>query len=122
MDEPSTVTETIELSVRESHITRPGGIRMNTTTYRQLGLDEQNNKIDVSTGATSLIRRAYPDDNVGYQDIFLRKDARAALHVSEHDIVNVSRHKSLGTAARERLTGPKKQAEIHDQTIALEEY
>lgn len=121
MDEPA-IHETKELSVRESQITRPGSARMNTTTFQQLGLDTAHNKIDITSDNTTVTRRAYPDNTVGYQDIYLRKDARTALHVSEHDIVTVTHHRSLGTSTRERLTGPLKQVEIRDQTVALQEH
>jgi len=120
MDEPIMEFGTIELSVRESQITRPGCVRMNSATYRQLGLDPSHNKIDVMAGNISVTRKVVPDDNVGYQDIFLRRDARIALHVSEHDVVSVSRHKPFGAAARERLVLPKKQVEIRDKTVVME--
>lgn len=95
--------EQVQLSVRESSIERPGGARINAGVFRQLGLSETDNKIDVAFNNVSIVRKAFPDESVNRQEIFLRRDARDALSIEEKDIVTVSRHRTIGEAAKERL-------------------
>lgn len=99
--------ESIELTVVNGEINRSGIARVKTSIFDQLDLDDENQKITITYNDKSIIRKAFADEFVDEQAIFLREDAREELNVNEGDKVSISAYKTIEEKAEEGYSDTK---------------
>jgi len=100
------MVQTISLKVRKSHVERVGGARINDEILLKLGI-KTGERVVVIKDEQMIIRKAFGDKAVKKDEIFLRSTAREELNVKDGDTVLVEDYKSLGEAAKVKLSGAK---------------
>ena len=91
-----------DLKVRKSDIERVGVVRMNDKTITKLGVEE-GERVVISKGEQSIIRKAFGDEAVKEDEIFIRPTGREELDVEEGDIVKVEDFATIGEDIKEKL-------------------
>lgn len=90
------------LKVRKSDIERVGVVRMNDKTLTKLGVEE-GERVVISKGEQSIIRKAFGDEAVKEDEIFIRSKGREELDVEAVDIVKVEDFETIGEEEKEKL-------------------
>ncbi len=96
----------IFLRVRKSDIERKGVIRLNDEVLKKLGVEE-GEQVVISKDEKIIIRKAFGDESVKKDEIFLRPQAREELSVKEGDKVKVEDYETLSEDLKEKLGGVK---------------
>ena len=91
-----------DLKVRKSDIERVGVVRMNDKTLTKLGVEE-GERVVISKGEQSIIRKAFGDEAVKEDEIFIRSKGREELDVEAGDIVKVEDFETIGEEEKEKL-------------------
>jgi len=94
--------KTISLKVRKSDIERKGVIRVNDEVLKKLGVKE-GERVVISKDEQMIIRKAFGDETVKKDEIFLRPKAREELGVKEGDRVKVEDYETVGEDIKEKL-------------------
>lgn len=94
--------KTISLKVRKSDIERKGVIRVNDEVLKKLGVEE-GERVVISKDEQIIIRKAFGDETVKKDEIFLRPKAREELGVKEGDKVKVEDYETVGEDIKEKL-------------------
>ena len=90
------------LKVRKSDIERVGVVRMNDKTLTKLGVEE-GERVVISKGEQSIIRKAFGDEAVKEDEIFIRPTGREELDVEDGDTVKVEDFETIGEEVKEKL-------------------
>ena len=102
MNKESDETIFLNLKVRKSDVEQKGIIRVNDKVLSNLGVKE-GERIVVSKGEQVVLRKAFGDESVNEDEIFLRPTAREDLDVNEGDIVKVEDYETIGDDVKEKL-------------------
>jgi len=98
--------KTLSLKVRKSDIEKDGIVRVNDEVLTKLGVQE-GERIVISKDEQIILRKAYGDDTINKDEIFLRPKAREELKVKEGDKVKVEDYETLGEDLKEKLSDVK---------------
>ncbi len=91
-----------DLKVRKSDIERVGVARINDKTLTKLGVEE-GERVVISKGEQSIIRKAFGDEAVKEDEIFIRPKGKEELDVEAGDIVKVEDFETIGEELKEKL-------------------
>ena len=91
-----------DLKVRNSDIERVGIVRINDKTLTKLGVEE-GERVVISKGEKSIIRKAFGDEAVKKDEIFIRSKGREELDIEPGDIVKVEDFETIGEEVKEKL-------------------
>jgi len=94
--------KSISLKVRKSDIERTGVVRVNDEVLKKLGVEE-GEQVVISKDEQMILRKAFGDEAVKKDEIFLRPDAREKLDIKEGDKVKVEDYETLGEDIKEKL-------------------
>ncbi|MEA3457400.1 MAG: hypothetical protein U9R21_01835 [Candidatus Thermoplasmatota archaeon] len=92
----------LDLKVRKSDIERVGVVRLNDKILSKLGVEE-GERVTVSTDEQTILRKAFGDEAVKNDEIFLRPTSREELDVEEGDVVRVEDYETLSEDIKESL-------------------
>lgn len=96
----------ISLKVRKSDIERVGVIRVNDEILKKIGVEE-GERVVISKDEQMILRKAFGDESVKKDEIFLRPKAREKLGVKEGDKVKVEDYETIGEDIKEKLRDAK---------------
>lgn len=97
----------VELKVKKSRVTKGGRTRLCKDAFDELELHDGDD-IVVTSDEKSVAVKAFSDDLVEKDHIYLRKDEMNQLKVKEEDIVTVSPHQAISEKLKEKVPWPKK--------------
>lgn len=92
----------LDLKVRKSDIERVGIARVNDKVLSKLRVEE-GERVVITKDEQSILRKAFGDEAVKEDEIFLRPTSREELDVKEGDVVKVEDYETVGEEIKEKL-------------------
>lgn len=92
----------LDLKVRKSDIERVGIARVNDKVLSKLQVEE-GERVVITKDEQSILRKAFGDEAVKEDEIFLRPTSREELDVKEGDVVKVEDYETVGEEIKEKL-------------------
>ena len=94
------MNKSISLKIRKSDIERVGVVRVNDEILKKIGVEE-GERVVISKDEKMILRKAFCDESVKKDEIFLRPTAREELDIKEGDEVKVEDYETLGEEIKE---------------------
>lgn len=94
--------KTVLLKVRKSDIERIGIVRLNDEVLSKIDVGE-GERVVISKDEKIILRKAFGDNSVKKDEIFIRPDGREDLDVVEGDKVKVEDYETIGEDIKEKL-------------------
>ncbi len=97
----------VELKVKKSRVSKGGRTRLCKDAFDELELHDGDD-IVVKSDEKSVAVKAFSDDLVEKDHVYLRKDDMNRLDVKEEDTVTVLPHQSISGKVKKKIPWPKK--------------